>query len=97
MALKLSILKTGEYIISDLFQGTDDSGKVLAYLLHSPKLIIATTEYEKANSNELKTNVALLSWPSFTKDERVEVTYDSFIAHVDPTTELKTLYENSLK
>lgn len=97
MALKLSILKTGEYIISDLFQGTDDNGKLLAYLMRSPKLIVATTEYEKQNSNELTTNVALLSWPSFTKEDKVEVTPDSFITHVDPTNELKTLYEDSLK
>lgn len=96
MSIKLSILKSGEYIISDLYQADDERGKLIGYVLKDPKLIVATSKYEE-NSTEIKTDVALLTWPSFTMDKQVEALPDSFVTHVNPSNELKTLYEESLK
>jgi hypothetical protein len=105
MAIKLSILKTGEYIISDVFMATEKDivGKetLVCYVLKNPKAILVMDMSHMSSSDEqgkeLQTSVSLLSWPQFTETKEVEVQPDAFVTFADPNPELVKLYEDSLK
>jgi ribosomal protein L30E len=90
--IQLIILKTGEYIVAKC--GWSD-GETLE--MHSPKMLIVTETTPEKNSNELKTNVALVSWPQFTKETLIEIRLDSTVTTVHPADDLKALYESTLK
>ena len=96
MTVKLAVLKTGEYVISDVMQATEDK-KLVCFVLNDPKMIVSTQNYEKSDSNEVKLSVVLITWPQFTSTKSVEVYPDAFVSFVDPTDDLKKLYEDSLK
>lgn len=96
MTVKLAVLKTGEYVISDVMQASED-GKLLCFVLNDPKTIVSTQQYEKMESDEVKLSVVLITWPQFTKTTSVEVYPDAFTCFVDPSDDLKKLYEDSLK
>lgn len=100
MAIKLSILKTGEYIISEVLQAneTDASGnsKVICYVFKQPRTLIVLG-MDQENKEELSTQVSLLTWPQFTKADEVEIFPDAVITIVEPTPDLVQLYKDSIK
>lgn len=96
MAIKLAYLKTGEYVVADLYQADDEKNNRLGYIFKNPKQLIPEYEENKnLNTSEIKVKVSLITWPQFTKDTVVQLFPDVFVTVVDPTDELVNLYEES--
>lgn len=95
MAIKLVYLKTGEYVVTDLYQAEDEKDN-LVYVLRDPKQLIPEYEENKSSNNsEIKVKVSLITWPQFTKETTIPISPDSMVTAVDPTDDLHNLYEES--
>ena len=95
MAIKLVYLKTGEYVVTDLYQAEDEKNR-LVYVLRDPKQLIPEYEENKTpNKSEIKVKVNLITWPQFTKETTIQIFPDSMVTAVDPTDDLQNLYEES--
>jgi len=92
MKPKLILLKTGEYIVSQIQEAWDE-GAFLFYVLTDPRLIKITGTY--ALDDKHSTSVSLFTWPQFSIDTKVELDKDAVLTIVEPTADLITLYNES--
>jgi hypothetical protein len=92
MRPKLILLKTGDYIISQIQEAWDE-GVFLFYVLTDPRLIKITGTY--ALDDKHSTSVSLFTWPQFSIDTKVELDKDAVLTIVEPTLELIDLYNES--
>ena len=92
MKPKLILLKTGEYIVSQIQEAWDE-GKFLFYVLTDPRLIKITGTY--AVDDKHSTSVSLFTWPQFSIDTKVELDKDAVLTIVEPTPDLISLYNES--
>jgi len=99
MAVKLILLKSGENIISDSKGGFLDE-KLVCYVLEKPCLVKVNGTYKVLDDDEEgskdKLSISLHPWPLLSKDTTVEVVYDWVISIVNPTEELKKMYETQV-
>lgn len=97
MKIKLVYLKTGEYVVATLYQVTDGEDKrLLCYVFDNPKSVLTNSDWGNETNSQLTVQAALISWPAFTKDKRIEVFPDNVVAVVEPSDELIKLYEESI-
>jgi hypothetical protein len=99
MTVKLVLLKSGEKLISDIKEGFFEE-KMVCYLLEKPCTISINGTYKILDDEDgdggNKVSVSLHSWPSFSKQESVEIPPDCIISIVEPTDEIKETYENQI-
>ena len=96
MAIKIVLLKSGEQLITDVM-GMFSGENLVKYQLNKPCQVVINGEFkvsEKDESSENKMSVSLYPWPTLSKDESVEITFDWVYSIVEPTDELKKMYEN---
>lgn len=94
MTVKLVVLKSGESIISDVKEGFFED-KLICYLLEKPCSIEINGSY-RIVGEENKYSVSLKQWPIFSKQTTIELVTDWIATIVDPTDEIKEMYENQV-
>jgi len=102
MSIKLTLLKSGETLISDIKElVTEDSlsGKkeTVAYLLGKPHKVAVRTEVllteETSDDMKREIQVSLSPWIVLSSDEEVTVPTDWVVTVVEPLSSIKKMYE----
>jgi hypothetical protein len=98
MSIKLTLLKSGETIISDAKELISDD-KVCGYLLTKPhkvetrKTILLVEENDSPNGD---LEVSLSPWIILTSDEQIPVPPDWVVTIVEPIETIKQMYEEKV-
>lgn len=104
MTIKLLLLKSGEDIISDIqemvIKGQEEGDeKVIGYFLKKPcvvKLRGSEVIAEEKNKRENTYNVSMYPWIPLSKDKVIPLTTEWVITMVNPTDEVKKMYEEDI-
>ena len=106
MSIKLSLLRSGETIISDikeLVSEDSNSGKkeVIAYLLSKPHRVsvhteILLTEDSDDNTNKREIQIGLSPWIVLTTDEEMTIPTDWVVTVVEPLLSVKEMYQEKI-
>ena len=97
MSIKLTLLKTGEQLISDMKELSEDGkDEPKAYLLENPHTVEINekqfmTEEEKKDG-DFGINVTLLPWIILSQDNQMIVPFDSVLTIVEPLNSVTQLY-----
>ena len=102
MSIKISLLKTGEQLISEMKELVAEGQDIAhAYLLENPNTIEINekqfvTEEEKVEG-DYGINVALLPWIILSKDKKMIIPVDSILTVVEPLESVTQLYLDKMK
>ena len=102
MSIKLTLLKSGQQLISEMKELVpEDQERVHAYLLHNPHTVEINekqfvTEEEK-KEGDFGINVVLLPWIILSKDKKMIIPVDSVLTVVEPLESVTQLYLDKLK
>ena len=102
MSIKLTLLKTGEQLISDMKELSEEGkDEPKAYLLENPHTVEINekqfmTEEEKKDG-DFGINVTLLPWIILSQDNQMIVPFDSVLTVVEPLNSVTQLYIDKLK
>jgi hypothetical protein len=105
MSIKLSLLKSGETLISDikeLVSEDPDTGKkeAVAYLLNKPHKVSIRTEVlltEKVEDDtKREIQIGLSPWIMLSADEEVTIPTDWVVTVVEPLSSVKQMYEEKI-
>ena len=102
MSIKLTLLKTGEQLISEMKELVpEDQEQVHAYLLDNPHTVEINekqfvTEEEK-KSGDFGIDVTLLPWIILSQDTQMIIPVDSVLTVVEPLESVTQLYLDKLK
>ncbi len=98
MSIKLTLLKSGETIISDAKELISDD-KVCGYLLTKPhkvetrKSVLLVEENENPRGD---IEISLSPWIILTTDEKIPIPPDWVVTIVDPIKTIKEMYEEKV-
>ena len=103
MSIKITVLKSGEHIISDMKElMTEGEENAQAYMLVNPhtyeineKQFITEEEKELAEG-DYGINVSLLPWLILSKDKKMIIPTDSVLTVVEPLESVTQLYLDKL-
>ena len=101
MSIKITVLKSGEQIISDMKELTAEGQEhAQAYLLNNPHTYTINekqfiTEDEKKDG-DFGIDVSLLPWLILSKDSQMIIPVDSVLTVVEPVNALTKLYQDKL-
>ena len=101
MSIKLTLLKTGEQLISEMKELTaEGKDEPQAYLLENPHTVEINekqfvTKEEKENG-DYGINVSLLPWIILSKDKKMIIPVDSVLTVVEPLDSVTQLYLDKL-
>ena len=101
MSIKLTLLKTGEQLISDMKElSTEGEDLPHAYLLENPHTVdINEKEFvtkEEKEKGDYGINVSLLPWIILSKDKKMIIPVDSVLTVVEPLDSVTKLYLDKL-
>ena len=102
MSIKLTLLKTGEQIISDMKELVSEGDEnAHAYMLENPHTVEINekqfiTEEEK-EEGEFGINVSLLPWIILSKDKKMLIPVDSVLTVVEPLESVTQLYLDKIE
>ena len=102
MSIKISLLKTGEQLISDMKElVAEGQDQAHAYLLDNPHTVEINekqfvTEEEKVEG-DYGINVVLLPWIILSKDKKMIIPVDSILTVVEPLESVTQLYLDKMK
>ena len=102
MSIKLSLLKTGEQLISDMKElVAEGQDQAHAYLLDNPHTVEINekqfiTEEEKKDG-DFGINVTLLPWIILSKDSQMIIPTDSVLTVVEPLESVTQLYLDKIE
>ena len=97
MSIKITVLKSGDHLISDMKELiAEDKDEIKAYLLENPhtyelKEQQFLTEEEKV-IGDYGINVTLLPWIILSKDKKMMIPVDSVLTVVEPLDSVTQLY-----
>ena len=99
MSIKITVLKTGEHIISDMKElMADNQEKVQAYMLVNPHTYeisekqFVSEEEKELEESDFGINVSLLPWIILSKDKKMIIPTDSVLTVVEPLESVTQLY-----
>ena len=101
MSIKITVLKSGEQIISDMKELTAEGQEnAQAYLLNNPHTYTINekrfiTEEEK-KEGDFGIDVSLFPWLILSKDSQMIIPVDSVLTVVEPVNALTKLYQDKL-
>ena len=101
MSIKITVLKSGEQIISDMKELTAEGQEnAQAYLLNNPHTYTINekqfiTEDEKKDG-DFGIDVSLLPWLILSKDSQMIIQFDIVLTVVEPVNALTKLYQDKL-
>ena len=103
MSIKITVLKTGEHIISDMRElMTEGEENAQAYMLVNPHTYeinekqFITEEERELEDGDYGINVSLLPWLILSKDSQMIIPVDSVLTVVEPVDALTKLYQDKL-
>ena len=102
MSIKLTLLKSGEQLISDMKElVAEGQNQPHAYLLNNPHTIDINhkefvTEDEKV-SGDFGINVSLLPWIILSKDKTMIIPIDSVLTVVEPLESVTQMYLDKME
>ena len=102
MSIKLTLLRTGEQLISDMKElSAEGKDEPQAYLLENPHTVEINekqfmTEEEKKDG-DFGINVTLLPWIILSQDTQMIIPVDSVLTVVEPLNSVTQLYLDKLK
>ena len=99
MSIKITVLKTGEHIISDMKElMTEGEENAQAYMLVNPHTYeinekqFITEEERELEDGDYGINVSLLPWLILSKDKKMIIPTDSVLTVVEPLESVTQLY-----
>ena len=99
MSIKITVLKTGEHIISDMKElMTEGEENAQAYMLVNPHTYeinekqFITEEEKELDEGDYGINVSLLPWIILSKDKKMIIPTDSVLTVVEPIDAVTQLY-----
>ena len=99
MSIKITVLKTGEHIISDMKElMTEGEENAQAYMLVNPHTYeinekqFITEEEKELEEGDYGINVSLLPWIILSKDKKMIIPIDSVLTVVEPLDSVTQLY-----
>ena len=99
MSIKITVLKTGEHIISDMKElMTEGEENAQAYMLVNPHTYeinekqFITEEEKELTEGDYGINVSLLPWIILSKDKKMIISTDSVLTVVEPIDAVTQLY-----
>ena len=99
MSIKITVLKTGEHIISDMKElMTEGEENAQAYMLVNPHTYeinekqFITEEEKELDEVDYGINVSLLPWIILSKDKKMIIPTDSVLTVVEPLDSVTQLY-----
>ena len=103
MSIKITVLKTGEHIISDMKElMTEGEENAQAYMLVNPHTYeinekqFITEEEKELSEGDYGINVSLLPWLILSKDKKMIIPTDSVLTVVEPLESVTQLYLDKL-
>ena len=102
MSIKLTLLKSGQQLISEMKELVpEDQEQVHAYLLDNPHTVEINekqfiTEEEKKDG-DFGINVTLLPWMILSQDTQMIIPVDSVLTVVEPLESVTNLYLDKMK
>ena len=102
MSIKLTLLKSGQQLISEMKELVpEDQEQVHAYLLQNPHTVEINekqfvTEEEKIDG-DFGINVTILPWIILSQDNQMIIPVDSVLTVVEPLKSVTQLYLDKLK
>ena len=102
MSIKLTLLKTGEQLISDMKELSEEGkDEPKAYLLENPHTVEINEKHfmteEEKKDGDFGINVTLLPWIILSQDNQMIVPFDSVLTIVEPLNSVTQLYIDKLK
>ena len=104
MSIKITVLKTGEHIISDMKElMTEGEENAQAYMLVNPHTYeinekqFITEEEKELDEGDYGINVSLLPWIILSKDKKMIIPTDSVLTVVEPIDAVTQLYLDKMK
>jgi len=103
MAVKLTILKSGEQLISDIKEMISDNEKVIGYLLKNPMNVfeddsdqdeILLQEEGDTPPNSQDIDVVMTKWIRLSKTKDIMIPVDWVVTVVDPLDSLVEMYNS---
>ena len=99
MSIKITVLKTGEHIISDMKElMTEGEENAQAYMLVNPHTYeinekqFITEEERELEGGDYGINVSLLPWLILSKDSQMVIPTDSVLTVVEPISSVKQMF-----
>ena len=98
MSIKLSLLKTGEQLISEMKElVAEDSDQAHAYMLENPHIVEIkdrefVTEEDKSRGGDFGIDVVMIPWVVLSKDKKMIIPIDSVLTIVEPLDSLTQMY-----
>ena len=102
MSIKLSLLKSGEQIISEMKELVAEGQDVAhAYMLENPHVVTIKEQEliteDKIPEQDYGINVSLVPWIILSKDKQIVLPTDSVLTVVEPLDSVTQLYLDKLK
>ena len=102
MSIKISLLKTGEQLISEMKELVAEGQDIAhAYLLENPHTVeIIEKEFitkEEKKDGDFGINVSLLPWIILSKDKKMVIPVDSILTVVEPLESVTQMYLDKMK
>ena len=100
MSIKISLLKTGEQLISEMKElVAEDQDQAHAYMLENPHIVEIkdrqfVTEEDKSKGGDFGIDVVMIPWIVLSKDKRMIIPIDSVLTIVEPLDSVTQMYEN---
>ena len=100
MSIKLSLLKTGEQLISDMKElVAEDQEQAHAYMLENPHIVEIkdrqfVTEDDKKRGGDFGIDVVLIPWIVLSKDKKMIIPVDTVLTIVEPIDSLTQMYKD---
>jgi hypothetical protein len=102
MSVRLALLRSGEYVISDISEMIKDE-RMIGYILSKPCVVevkdvvpISRSILDKSKSTQKRLSINLFPWIPFSSDEDVLVPMDWVVTFVAPFQDLKEIYERDV-
>ena len=102
MSVRLALLRSGEYVISDISEMIKDD-KMIGFILSKPCVVevkdvipISRSILDRSKAANKKLSINLFPWIPFSSDEDVLVPMDWVVTFVTPFEDLMQIYQNDV-